>query len=233
MKISEAAGAAGLDVSSVRFYERKGLINPDRGEDSNYRDYTSEDIRRLKKIVLFRKIDMSIEDIKKILIEDRDANEILYLQMEKLEQDKQKIEGSIKLCRKMMDEGYKDEDTDKYIAYVSEEESKGQRFSDLLPVLDQISLNSGVEKIVGYPLFISLMSSTVSRRLLAVAIFIGMVLFPITELVLSVIKLLNGRGSLFVTVIWVFYTFMLVSFFVNMMGIRAKISQRKRKESTL
>ena len=59
MRIGEVSNIVGLDVSSIRFYERKGLINPDRGEDNKYRDYSLEDIECLKQIVLLRKLDMS------------------------------------------------------------------------------------------------------------------------------------------------------------------------------
>ncbi|MCR5344216.1 MAG: MerR family transcriptional regulator [Butyrivibrio sp.] len=222
MKISEAAIAAGLDVSSVRFYERKGLINPDRGEDSNYRDYTSEDIDRLKKIVLFRKIDMSIEDIKKVLLDNQDITEVLESQMEKLQQDKLQIDSSIQLCQKMMDEGYTDSDTERYISYVYEAESQGQKFPDIMPVLDQISQNSGMEKVIGYPIFLKLMANTLSRRLLSVGIFLVMVIFPLTELVISIFKFLSGNGRLIVIVLWFVYSFLLISIFGKMLGITSK-----------
>ena len=42
MKISEAAKLTGLNVSSIRFYERKGLLMPQREDGSKYRDYTDE-----------------------------------------------------------------------------------------------------------------------------------------------------------------------------------------------
>ena len=36
MKISEAAQMTGLDISTIRFYERKGLIKPSRSEGSTW-----------------------------------------------------------------------------------------------------------------------------------------------------------------------------------------------------
>ncbi|SEM15516.1 MULTISPECIES: MerR family transcriptional regulator [unclassified Butyrivibrio] len=217
MKISEAASAAGLDVSSVRFYERKGLINPERGEDSNYRDYTPEDIERLKKIVLFRKIDMPVEDIRKMLDNEQDIGELLGLQMQRLEEDRLKVEGSIQLCKKMLEDGYEESDTDKYISYVAEAESRGQRFPDILPVLDEISLNSGFESLVGYPIFFNLMKNALCRRLLAVGIVIIMVIFPLIQLILNIIRLINGQGNLMMSLIWIIYSIMLISAFVNIL----------------
>ena len=54
MKISEAAKLTGLNVSSIRFYERKGLLMPQREDGSKYRDYTDEDVQRIRQILLYR-----------------------------------------------------------------------------------------------------------------------------------------------------------------------------------
>jgi len=67
MKISEVAEITGLEISTIRFYERKGLILPDREKGSTYRSYTDEDVNRLKAIILYRKMDLSIEMIKSII----------------------------------------------------------------------------------------------------------------------------------------------------------------------
>ena len=50
MKIGEAAKETGLSVSNIRFYEKKGLLNPRRREESQYREYGQEEVRRLKEI---------------------------------------------------------------------------------------------------------------------------------------------------------------------------------------
>ena len=46
MKIGEVAEQTGLSISNIRFYEKKGLIEPKRNEQSKYRDYTEEDVKR-------------------------------------------------------------------------------------------------------------------------------------------------------------------------------------------
>lgn len=63
MKIGEAAKETGLSVSNIRFYEKKGLLTPRRKEESQYREYGPEDIRRLKEIMLLRKMGISVESI--------------------------------------------------------------------------------------------------------------------------------------------------------------------------
>ena len=63
MKISEVAKELDMDISTIRFYERKGLVQPKRRADSKYREYGMEDIAILKSIILYRKLDFSIEEI--------------------------------------------------------------------------------------------------------------------------------------------------------------------------
>lgn len=49
MKIGDVAREVGVSVSTLRFYEQKGLISPGRSEGGT-RDYTDEDIDRFKAI---------------------------------------------------------------------------------------------------------------------------------------------------------------------------------------
>lgn len=63
MKIGQAAQLTGLTISNIRFYERKGLLEPERNDQSKYRNYSEQDIRRLKQIILYRKMNMPIEKI--------------------------------------------------------------------------------------------------------------------------------------------------------------------------
>ena len=66
MMINEAARRADLTRRAVKFYEEKGLLKP--AKDANgYRNYTEEDLLRLKEICVYRKLGVSIPDIKKLL----------------------------------------------------------------------------------------------------------------------------------------------------------------------
>ena len=56
----------GLSVSAIRFYEKKGLISPDRNA-GNQRRYEGSDIRRLSFILIAQQIGLSIEEIKQTM----------------------------------------------------------------------------------------------------------------------------------------------------------------------
>ena len=65
MKIKELENLLSISRSNVRFYEKQGLFSPER-KDNNYREYTEHDIEVLKKIIVFRKLGFSVEEIKLI-----------------------------------------------------------------------------------------------------------------------------------------------------------------------
>lgn len=85
MKIGEAAKKAGISPGNIRFYEKKGLLKPKREESSSYRSYTEEDVERLKRILVFRKTDLSVESIALLLEGEEEAETLLEKQEEVLE----------------------------------------------------------------------------------------------------------------------------------------------------
>ena len=56
MNIQELESRCGVTKQNIRFYERKGLLTPAREADSKYRDYSQEDVQRMKQILLYRKM---------------------------------------------------------------------------------------------------------------------------------------------------------------------------------
>ena len=50
MRISELARAGGVGVETVRFYQRKGLLEAPKGDAAAGRHYGDEDVRRLRYI---------------------------------------------------------------------------------------------------------------------------------------------------------------------------------------
>ena len=81
MKIGEVAEQTGLSISNIRFYEKKGLIEPKRNEQSKYRDYTEENVKRLKQIILYRKMDMPLEKIACVLDGQNSLEEMVQQQL--------------------------------------------------------------------------------------------------------------------------------------------------------
>ena len=74
MKIQELERMTGLERPSIRFYEKEGLLVPNRLENG-YRDYSEADAELLKKIKLLRRLGMSIEKIRAATVEELAAVE--------------------------------------------------------------------------------------------------------------------------------------------------------------
>lgn len=139
MRIGEVAERTGLSISNIRFYEKKGLIGPNRDEESKYRNYTEEDLDVLNQIILYRKMDISVETIGNILEGNCGIEQTLRQQIEELEGKKQELQASIDLCEKIIsDNAYDDMDVDYYLSYVKDEEAKGRVYGKLEEIVDDI-----------------------------------------------------------------------------------------------
>ena len=64
MRIKEVEQRTGLTAKAIRLYESKGLLTPARESENDYRDYTEEDVARLKTIAILRKLDVPVKTIK-------------------------------------------------------------------------------------------------------------------------------------------------------------------------
>lgn len=100
MKIKEVEAATGLTRANIRFYESKGLLRPQR-EGNNYRDYTQEEVERLKQILLLRKLGISIEELQALFAGERPLQEAVAGAKENLERQVDQLQGALKLCQAM------------------------------------------------------------------------------------------------------------------------------------
>lgn len=66
MKINEVCLKTGLTKKAISYYENQGLISPGKNNNS-YRDFTEEEVKTLKEISLYRKLDITIKEIREIL----------------------------------------------------------------------------------------------------------------------------------------------------------------------
>lgn len=177
MKISEAAKLTGLNVSSIRFYERKGLLMPQREDGSKYRDYTDEDVQRIRQILLYRKMGgISVETIELILKGKAVPGEILAEQKRVLEEQITELKGASELCKLVMKETEipENEKLEEYLNYVYQEEKKGGRFAEVRELLEDLGDYSATAGVWG----ISFMGMGM-RKWLVGAGAVGVLLFMI------------------------------------------------------
>ena len=185
MKIGEVAEQTGLSISNIRFYEKKGLIEPKRNEQSKYRDYTEENVKRLKQIILYRKMDMPLEKIACVLDGQNSLEEMVQQQLLELQHKQQEIQGSMDLCRKLVaDHAYDGQNIDFYLSYVKEEEKKGHSFAQLEDLVGDFSEYSEFYKVSGDPVFQFLFCKVKNQKLFGwiwFALWIALSVFFIVE----------------------------------------------------
>lgn len=65
--ISQLAQAADVPTTTLRYYERAGLLQPEDRSQGNYRLYSDESLRRLKFIRAAQAIGFTLDDVKRLL----------------------------------------------------------------------------------------------------------------------------------------------------------------------
>ena len=99
MNVKDAAKSAGTSVRTLRYYEEIGLISPVR-EENGYREYTQEDINRIKLIRAYREMQFSLEEIGLLLNASRmERDSLLQRKIEAMEHKRQQIDNRIALAQ--------------------------------------------------------------------------------------------------------------------------------------
>jgi Hg(II)-responsive transcriptional regulator len=67
LTIGSLSKQSGVNVETIRFYERSGLLPAPQRTPSGYRSYRAEDVRRLRFIRRGRELGFSLEEIHQLL----------------------------------------------------------------------------------------------------------------------------------------------------------------------
>lgn len=63
----QVAASSGLDIETVRFYERQGLIEDPPRSEAGYRQYSNEDVSRLLFIKRAKELGFSLKEVSDLL----------------------------------------------------------------------------------------------------------------------------------------------------------------------
>lgn len=100
----EMAKLAEVSVRTVQYYDQRGILSPTELTEGGRRLYTEADLDQLQTICFLRDLDFSIEQIKRVLVEEN-ASQVLELLLEdhiaqakaELDIQKAKLDRSVKL----------------------------------------------------------------------------------------------------------------------------------------
>ena len=87
MQINEVIQKVDLTKRAIKYYEEQGLISVNK-DKNGYRNYSEEDVKTLKEISVYRKLGISIKDIK-VLLNTKDKQLLENIYKEKLSKIKE------------------------------------------------------------------------------------------------------------------------------------------------
>ncbi|MEG1311666.1 MAG: MerR family transcriptional regulator [Romboutsia sp.] len=91
--INEISKLTGVSVRMLHHYDKIELLVPSKRTDSNYRIYNDEDIARLYQILVFKELEFSLQEIKKILDDKNfDREEALKVQRNLILEKKNRLD---------------------------------------------------------------------------------------------------------------------------------------------
>lgn len=138
----------------------------------------------------------------------------IVITIDQLEEQKQKLQGSIDLCRKIVsDQAYENLDVAYYMNYVKAEEAEGKKFADIGALLEDFSECTRLEPLLNdmgrYRLFADHRVKSVVR----IVWFVYLLAFPVVEIGLTCADVCEWSAAR--VIFFGFWLAMLVSTFVE------------------
>lgn len=101
MTVSEVSRLTGVSIRTLQYYDKIGLLHPSRYTEAGYRLYDDTALAVLQQILLFRELEFSLKDIRRIMTQPGfDREKALTQQIELLTLKKQRLENLIDLARR-------------------------------------------------------------------------------------------------------------------------------------
>jgi len=106
MTVKEVSNLTEVSIRTLQYYDKIGLLHPAHRTQAGYRLYDDAALERLQQILLFRELEFSLEDIRKILKNPEfDREKALEQQITLLNLKKQHLEKLIALAEKIRTTG--------------------------------------------------------------------------------------------------------------------------------
>lgn len=104
VRISELARAAGVGISTVRFYERRGLVTPTTRSHGGYRHYDHEALRRLKFVRRAQRLGFTLTEVEQILsVSGLDTDDLGDVITEKVTEIEQRVRDLERVRRALLE----------------------------------------------------------------------------------------------------------------------------------
>ena len=191
MKIKQVEELVGITSKNIRFYEEQGLLQPRRTENG-YRDYQTEDVELLKKIKLFRKLGVPVEQIHRLFQGQISVDECLENQKAVLQKEQDNIEKMCTLSQAMLAGSLSIEklDSDYWLDEVEKMEKEGIDFVNVSKVDIHMKKKLGV--FGGAGIMLILMLLVIGVLIYGYVVDADMPLWALTLVIVPIVAVIVG-----------------------------------------
>lgn len=125
MTIKEVEELSKMTRANIRFYEKEGLITPQR-DPNGYRNYTEQDVETLKRIRLLRSIHLGLEEIRSLSEKESELTDVLLIHLRTLGKEQKDLEQSRVICEQLCRDqaAYESFDAEHYFNLLAKEPSE-------------------------------------------------------------------------------------------------------------
>lgn len=138
MNTKQVEELTGLSRQNIRYYEREGLLTPCREQQNSYRDYSEEDVERLKLIKMLRMLDMPLKEIEKIIKNEISIQEAAALRQKELQEQQKQLQAAIDICALLKKEKTPEICVDQYLSKMESMEKNGNVFAKFIDDYQQV-----------------------------------------------------------------------------------------------
>lgn len=139
MNTKQIEELTGISRQNIRYYERMGLLQPKRDEGNKYRDYSEDDVGRLKMIKMLRMLDMPIEEIGKVIHRETTLHEAIEVQKEELVLRQKQLQAAIDMCGRIEKSEKPEEQVEQYLNEMEYLQTRKGGFAQIVDDYRQIA----------------------------------------------------------------------------------------------
>ncbi len=102
MKIKETERLTGIPAANIRYYEKEGLLKPGRNKENNYREYSEEDVLRLKQIKVLRLLGITLDEIKELYMQEETLETVIEHRLMQIEEEETRLKEVRRTCENIL-----------------------------------------------------------------------------------------------------------------------------------
>lgn len=140
----------GITRQNIRYYEKLNLLEPVRDPENAYRDYSNEDVRRLKLIKMLRMLDMPIKEIGQVLNGNVSLQEAVAKQQENLAKQQKQLQAALEVCTDIRKDKSGSIDVDGYLNRMEQMAKGGSVFARIVDDYKQVAQEESSRQISFY-----------------------------------------------------------------------------------